>query len=201
MMTCSKVRKKLQLSQGQLIEEVIMEAEKGIKGDSSVHNLLLTAPTGAGKSLLFQLPAIYLGNEYKLLTLVVSPLKALIVDQVEALRELGYERVAYASSDLSPEQKNEVYRRVREGEVDLFYLSPELLLAYDISYFVGERRIGLVVVDEAHTVTTWGKEFRVDYWVSRASFGSFKECVWGIVLPLFCIDGHCVCGIPKAGTI
>jgi len=151
-------KEKLQLSQGQLIEEVIMEAEKGIKGDSSAHNLLLTAPTGAGKSLLFQLPAIYLGNEYKLLTLVVSPLKALIVDQVEALRELGYERVAYASSDLSPEQKNEVYRRVREGEVDLFYLSPELLLAYDISYFVGERRIGLVVVDEAHTVTTWGKE-------------------------------------------
>lgn len=136
-----------------------MEAEKGIKGDSSAHNLLLTAPTGAGKSLLFQLPAIYLGNEYKLLTLVVSPLKALIVDQVEALRELGYERVAYASSDLSPEQKNEVYRRVREGRL-IFYLSPELLLAYDISYFVGERRIGLVVVDEAHTVTTWGKEFR-----------------------------------------
>ena len=58
----------MQLSQGQLIEEVIMEAEKGIKGDSSAHNLLLTAPTGAGKSLLFQLPAIYLGNEYKLLT-------------------------------------------------------------------------------------------------------------------------------------
>ena len=77
---------------------------------------------------------------------MVSPLKALIVDQVEALRELGYERVAYASSDLSPEQKNEVYRRVREGEVDLF-IFPELLLAYDISYFVGERRIGLVVVD------------------------------------------------------
>ncbi len=50
--------------------------------------------------MLFQLPAIYLGNEYKLLTLVVSPLKALIVDQVEALQELGYERVAYASSDL-----------------------------------------------------------------------------------------------------
>ena len=56
-------KEKLQLSQGQLIEEVIMEAEKGIKGDSSAHNLLLTAPTGAGKSLLFQLPAIYLGND------------------------------------------------------------------------------------------------------------------------------------------
>ena len=59
-----------------------------------------------------------------MLTIVVSPLKALIVDQVEGLQELGYMRVAYASSDLSPEQKNEVYRQVRESEVDLFYLSP-----------------------------------------------------------------------------
>ncbi len=102
---------------------------------------------------------------------MVSPLKALIVDQVESLQELGYTRVAYALSDLSPEQKMEVYRQVREGEIDLFsYLSPELLLSYDIKHFVGERRIGLVVVDEAHTVTTWGKEFRVDYW-----FGTLLE--------------------------
>ena len=191
-------KEKLQLSQGQLIEEVIMEAEKGIKGHSSVHNLLLTAPTGAGKSLLFQLPAIYLGNEYKLLTLVVSPLKALIVDQVEALQELGYERVAYASSDLSPEQKNEVYRRVREGEVDLFYLSPELLLAYDISYFVGERRIGLVVVDEAHTVTTWGKEFRVDYWFLGRHLEALKNAL-GYVFPVFALTATAVWN-PKGGN-
>lgn len=193
-----KGKEKLQLSQGQLIEEVIMEAEKGIKGDSSAHNLLLTAPTGAGKSLLFQLPAIYLGNEYKLLTLVVSPLKALIVDQVEALRELGYERVAYASSDLSPEQKNEVYRRVREGEVDLFYLSPELLLAYDISYFVGERRIGLVVVDEAHTVTTWGKEFRVDYWFLGRHLETLKNAL-GYVFPVFALTATAVWN-PEGGN-
>ena len=193
-----KGKEKLQLSQGQLIEEVIMEAEKGIKGDSSAHNLLLTAPTGAGKSLLFQLPAIYLGNEYKLLTLVVSPLKALIVDQVEALRELGYERVAYASSDLSPEQKNEVYRRVREGEVDLFYLSPELLLAYDISYFVGERRIGLVVVDEAHTVTTWGKEFRVDYWFLGRHLEALKNAL-GYVFPVFALTATAVWN-PEGGN-
>ena len=193
-----KGKEKLQLSQGQLIEEVIMEAEKGIKGDSSAHNLLLTAPTGAGKSLLFQLPAIYLGNEYKLLTLVVSPLKALIVDQVEALQELGYERVAYASSDLSPEQKNEVYRRVREGEVDLFYLSPELLLAYDISYFVGERRIGLVVVDEAHTVTTWGKEFRVDYWFLGRHLEALKNAL-GYVFPVFALTATAVWN-PEGGN-
>ena len=158
-----KSRETLCISQGQLIENVIREAEKARK-EVQPDNILLTAPTGSGKSLLFQLPAIYLGKEYNLLTIVVSPLKALIVDQVEGLQDLGYERVAYASSDLSPEQKMEVYRAVREGEIDLFYLSPELLLSYDIKHFVGNRRIGMVVIDEAHTVTTWGKEFRVDYW-------------------------------------
>lgn len=129
-----KSRETLCISQGQLIENVIREAEKARKEEVQPDNILLTAPTGSGKSLLFQLPAIYLGKEYNLLTIVVSPLKALIVDQVEGLQDLGYERVAYASSDLSPEQKMEVYRAVREGEIDLFYLSPELLLSYDIKH-------------------------------------------------------------------
>ena len=103
-----KGKNTLHISQGQLIESVIAEAEKARNGEEDVDNILLTAPTGAGKSLLFQLPAIYLGNEYGLLTIVVSPLKALIVDQVEGLQELGYMRVAYASSDLSPEQERSV---------------------------------------------------------------------------------------------
>ena len=76
----SKGKEKLCISQGQLIENVILEAEKAWKGETQVDNILLTAPTGSGKSLLFQLPAIYLGKEYNLLTIVVSPLKALIVD-------------------------------------------------------------------------------------------------------------------------
>lgn len=182
---------KVLISQGQLIEQVVLEAEKAFKDNGQADNMLLTAPTGSGKSLLFQLPAIYLGREYGLLTLVVSPLKALIVDQVESLLDLGYTRVAYASSDLSPEQKTEVYRRVREGEVDLFYLSPELLLSYDIRHFVGDRRIGLVVVDEAHTVTTWGKEFRVDYWFLGRYLATLKQTL-GYAFPLFALTATAV---------
>lgn len=191
-------RETLCISQGQLIENVIREAEKAQKREAEPENILLTAPTGSGKSLLFQLPAIYLGKEYNLLTIVVSPLKALIVDQVEGLQDLGYQRVAYASSDLSPEQKMEVYRAVREGEVDLFYLSPELLLSYDIKHFVGNRRIGMVVIDEAHTVTTWGKEFRVDYWFLERYLSALKQNL-GYTFPLFALTATAVWN-PKGGN-
>ena len=191
-------RETLCISQGQLIENVIREAEKAQKREAEPENILLTAPTGSGKSLLFQLPAIYLGKEYNLLTIVVSPLKALIVDQVEGLLDLGYQRVAYASSDLSPEQKMEVYRAVREGEVDLFYLSPELLLSYDIKHFVGNRRIGMVVIDEAHTVTTWGKEFRVDYWFLGRYLSALKQNL-GYTFPLFALTATAVWN-PKGGN-
>lgn len=191
-------RETLCISQGQLIENVIREAEKAQKREAEPENILLTAPTGSGKSLLFQLPAIYLGKEYNLLTIVVSPLKALIVDQVEGLQDLGYQRVAYASSDLSPEQKMEVYRAVREGEVDLFYLSPELLLSYDIKHFVGNRRIGMVVIDEAHTVTTWGKEFRVDYWFLGRYLSALKQNL-GYTFPLFALTATAVWN-PKGGN-
>lgn len=194
-----KGKDKLSISQGQLIENVVLEAEKAQKDEMQlVDNILLTAPTGSGKSLLFQLPAIYLGKEYNLLTIVISPLKALIVDQVEGLLDLGYSRVAYASSDLSPEQKAEVYKRVHEGDIDLFYLSPELLLSYDIKHFVGERRIGLVVVDEAHTVTTWGKEFRVDYWFLGRYLKALKESL-GYTFPLFALTATAVWS-PKGGN-
>lgn len=186
-----KGKDKICISQGQLIEHVLREAEKAREGATDADNILMTAPTGSGKSLLFQLPAIWLGREYGMLTLVVSPLKALIVDQVESLQEIGYTRVGYASSDLSPEQKADVYRRVREGEIDLFYLSPELLLSYDIRHFTGDRHIGLVVVDEAHTVTTWGKEFRVDYWFLGRYLQGLKDTL-GYAFPLFALTATAV---------
>lgn len=182
-------REKVSVSQGCLIEQVLQEAEK--EDGREINNLLLTAPTGAGKSLLFQLPAIYLGRHHEWLTIVVSPLKALIMDQVDGLKDMGYDKVAYASSDLSPEQKSDVYRQVREGEVDLFYLSPELLLSYDIRYFVGNRHIGLVVVDEAHTVTTWGKEFRVDYWFLGRYLSTLKHTL-GYNFPIFALTATAV---------
>lgn len=178
------------VSQGRIAEKVIQEAERAAKGESAT-NILLTAPTGAGKSLLFQLPAIFLGQKYGMLTIVVSPLKALIEDQVDSLCATGYAKAAFASSDLSPEQKSDVYKRVKDGCADVLYLSPELLLSYDIHHFVGDRHIGLVVIDEAHTVTTWGKEFRVDYWfLGRYLTGLRQELGYGF--PVFALTATAV---------
>ena len=84
-------------------------------------------------------------------------------------------------------------------ETDLFYLSPELLLAYDIKHFIGDRRIGLIVVDEAHTVTTWGKEFRVDYWFLGRHLDNLKKNL-GYAFPVFALTATAVWN-PRGGMI
>ncbi len=153
----------IEISQGSIIETVIQQAEYAYRGEKNrVSNVLLTSPTGAGKSLLFQLAAIYLAEKYDLLTIVVSPLVALMNDQVEALT--GYDAVATINSNITASEKESILEGVRDGKINLLYLSPELLLSYTIKMFIGDRKLGLLVVDEAHTVTTWGRDFRVDYW-------------------------------------
>lgn len=151
------------ISQGSIIETVIQQAEHAYNGEKDkVNNILLTSPTGAGKSLLFQLSGIFLAEKYELLTIIVSPLVALMNDQVEGL--IGYNAVATLNSNKTAADKEAILRGVLEGSINLLYLSPELLLSYSIKSFIGERKLGLLVVDEAHTVTTWGRDFRVDYW-------------------------------------
>lgn len=153
----------IEVSQGSVIETVIQQAEHAYCGEKdTVGSVLLTSPTGAGKSLLFQLSAIYLAEKYGLLTIIVSPLVALMTDQVEGLH--GYDAVATINSNITAARKEAVLDGIKEGKIHLLYLSPELLLSYTITSFIGNRKLGLFVVDEAHTVTTWGRDFRVDYW-------------------------------------
>lgn len=152
----------IDISQGEIIENVVRQGEAALKGDPMM-NILLTSPTGAGKSLLFQLTAIYMAEKYKTLTIVVSPLVALMNDQVSNLVG-NYRGVATLNSNITATEKDEIAQKVKDGKVNILYLAPELLLSYSITTFVGERRIGLMVIDEAHTVTTWGRDFRVDYW-------------------------------------
>ncbi len=151
------------VSQGLLVDTIINEYKNGCK-HIQPRDIFITAPTGAGKSLIFQLPAFYAASKGDV-TIVVSPLKALMTDQVEILRsERQYDRVEFINSDLTLIDRDKIIDSCKHGDIDILYLSPELLLSYDIHYFIGERKLGLLIVDEAHLITTWGRDFRVDYW-------------------------------------
>jgi len=158
-----RTTEKYAVEQGALIEEIVQEVEKAIN-NKDFSDIFITSPTGAGKSLLFQIPAIYLHDKYGLVTIIVSPLIALMYDQVMALRSKGIEFVAYINSTISLIEREKIIDKIKRGEISVLYLSPELLLSYDVRHFIGERNIGLLVIDEAHLVTTWGRDFRVDYW-------------------------------------
>ena len=152
-----------EISQGLIVETIIDEYENA-RNNRPVKDLFLTAPTGAGKSLLFQLPAFHVSANHDV-TIVVSPLIALMEDQVAQLRaERGYKKAVCLNSNLSLIDRDRLINDCKAGKIDILYMSPELLLSYDISFFIGNRKLGLLVIDEAHLITTWGRDFRVDYW-------------------------------------
>lgn len=152
------------ISQGLIVDTIINEYKNCHDPERKADDIFITAPTGSGKSLLFQLPAFYVSEQGDI-TIVVSPLIALMKDQVLAIkRDRNYDKVAYINSELNLIDRDRLISLCKDGEIDILYLSPELLLSYDITYFIGERRLGLMVIDEAHLITTWGRDFRVDYW-------------------------------------
>ncbi|MEL0018801.1 MAG: DNA helicase RecQ [Rickettsiales bacterium] len=121
-------------------------------------NVLAVMPTGAGKSLCYQLPAIVRGG----LTVVVSPLVALMRDQVAALRLNGI-AAATINSDLSREENVRTWYAVRDGEIRLLYLSPERLMTERMLAALGQLDVGLFAIDEAHCISQWGPAFRPEY--------------------------------------
>ena len=155
----------IEISQRQIIRDIIQQAENSYEDGKSFRDIFITAPTGAGKSVMFQIPAVYLAQKYGKMTIIIEPIKALMQDQKDNLNKNGYNRVETFNSDLITQaEKEAVIKRIKNGEVDLLYLSPETLLSYSIETIIGDRDIGLLIIDEAHIVTTWGQGFRPDYW-------------------------------------
>jgi ATP-dependent DNA helicase RecQ len=130
---------------------------------------IISIPTGGGKSVLFQGPAIYRAGYSHKLSLVICPLKALMQDQVEGLHEKGFlTNVDYLSGDRSMIEIQQIYRRIRSGELALLYITPERFRVRSFINLLCQRMekdggLEYIIFDEAHCVTQWGMDFRPDY--------------------------------------
>ncbi|MGB7345230.1 MAG: ATP-dependent DNA helicase RecQ [Pirellulaceae bacterium] len=133
---------------------------------SAGKDVMCVMPTGGGKSLCYQLPSLAREGT----TIVVSPLIALMKDQVDSLRELGI-NAKLINSSLSMAEQQEVMNETAKGGIDLLYVAPERLRNSRFLESIANAKIGLLAVDEAHCVSEWGHDFRPDY----ARLGTFRE--------------------------
>ncbi len=165
--------------EGRSLQQSIVES--AMRGQ----HVLGVLPTGAGKSLCYQLPALSRYHKTGALTVVISPLVALMADQVAGLEARGILSCAAVNGLLSMPERKDVLDRVRLGDVGILIVSPEQLRNRTLRRVLEQREIGAWVLDEAHCISKWGHDFRPDYrYVGRFIREKARD---GAVAPVLCL--------------
>ena len=142
-------------------------------------SLLAIFPTGGGKSLTFQLPALMDGRTVHGLTVVISPLQSLMKDQVDNLADRGFTDAVTINGLLDPISRSLAIERVLSGDATLLYIAPEMLRSNTIERILMARHVVRFVIDEAHCFSAWGQDFRVDYLYIGKFIKKYQEHKFG----------------------